>query len=455
MNSVRPEHVRWNRYRPSTLPPDWIPVPYAKLRTRSAPGNGTRVGERRTTRVALAVVLLLGGAAAIATVTEISLVTAQNAAVSPVYTTGIVPLDPLSPQWATATPVQVPLSAQIVAIPNGGGHIPTVFVRSIVNDTWIGFLLEWRDATRDVDILRAQDFADAVAIQVVATGGDQPPFVCMGQATFQAQIWHWRADRDSLAGGRQNLYDFYRTLYGDFYPFENETTFYAARYSGNFLALLNTTPVQVFAAGGPGTLTPTGVNDVVGAGVWNVGTWRVAMARRIAAAAANEVDFSGSPSMAVSFAAWDGANGDRDGQKSVSTWYDFTFPRPADLSLWYLIAAGVIALAVFIVFVWKLPPRKEPWRLEVPKLPRGLREPSEKETKGVSRRRLLSLLGLAGAGFAVGFATRNLPAIESLVGDERDPRRTDVEDDTAGWSRRRRQIDDAFESAVRDPEHLR
>lgn len=412
------------------------------------PPRVNRSGQSRSRkhRVRIPTVLVFTialGLAGLATGFQIPLSAAQAVSLPAAYTSGPVPLDPVNADWSTATPLTVVLSAQLVQIPQGGGNVPSLSARALFNDSWFAILVEWEDGTQDTLTAGAADFSDAVAVQLISTSDGQPPYVCMGQANFQTQVWHWKAERDPLAGGSMDIGEYYDAVYGDWYPFENESTFYPGWASGNFLSMLNATPVQVLVAGGAGTLTSTDHRTVLGAGLWSDGRWRVVFARTLAAANPDEVDIIPGIPVAVAFAAWDGANQDRNGQKSTSSWYEMPLAVSAGPggNDWVVRAAVGLALLVVIVAVLRRRRRKKP----PTDLPPGIvtldQIPDEPEDEG--RRRFLHAGGMAVAGVA---ALRFDPEITET------PEPADEEPE---WPTKRRTIAEEFERGYREPEHLR
>jgi len=81
-------------------------------------------------------------------------------------------------------------------------------------------------------------------------------------------------------------------------------------------------PVEDLVAGGFGTLTsePAEGQNVQGNGTWENGRWRVVFNRDLASSESEDVTFKAGQVYSVAFAAWDGANGERNGQKSTSQW---------------------------------------------------------------------------------------------------------------------------------------
>ncbi len=274
--------------------------------------------------------------------------------------TGTIPLQYTAEAWARARAATLPLTAQASWVPYGGGHVSQVSVKSLNNGSWIAFLVEWFDATRDAGGYRSEDFSDAVAVQVAANTA-MAPFVCMGQLNSQVQIWQWRAERDLYAGANPGQSPYPYAL-ADLYPFENETTFYPGQTAGNFLSLYQTTPVQTLVAGGPGSLTSATRHAVYGRGQWRDGQWHVIFARPLAAPTSEEVSVDAGGRYSVAFAVWDGGQDDRDGQKSLSSWVTLSpaavSVSPAEWQVW----AVVVGMVAIILGLLLAPLRRRPSR---------------------------------------------------------------------------------------------
>ncbi|MCS6844448.1 MAG: ethylbenzene dehydrogenase-related protein [Caldilineales bacterium] len=240
---------------------------------------------------------------------------------------------PDDPLWQQATAVEVPLSAQMVAKPMWPSpSIKSVTVRALHNGKELAMLLEWADDTRNDSSLRVDEFRDSVAVQFPLIEGQ--PFFCMGQQAGNVNIWHWKADWQAALLARQSLQDAYPNIHVDYYPFaEAQENIYLAAYTdvdyltaeavGNLLALpVPSTPVEDMVAGGFGTLTsqPAEAQNVQGYGVWQEGVWRVVFSRSLRSDQADDAALAPDKLHAVAFAAWDGANGERNGAKSTSQW---------------------------------------------------------------------------------------------------------------------------------------
>ncbi|MBI2913521.1 MAG: hypothetical protein HYY03_06335 [Chloroflexi bacterium] len=305
--------------------------------------------------------LLAAVLAAAAVLTQLDLRLASSQAVTlPVKETETeVPADdPLASVWQTAEPVEIPLSAQNVTAPMGGGSIRSITVRALHNDDRIFFRLEWDDPTQDMSAFAPQDFRDAAAIQFPAKGVSTLPSFCMGQAGGQVNIWHWKADwQADIDRGFVNVPQAYPNAAADYYPFQDEDTFYPGRAAGNaFSQDQRTSPVENLVALGFGTLTHAQDQTVNGKGVWQAGKWYVLFARDMEAQGDTYTPFSPGQTTNVAFAVWDGSTGERDGLKSVSQFADLKVegvPREGDGGpniLWAFVAAAVVILVLVFAY---------------------------------------------------------------------------------------------------------
>ena len=143
--------------------------------------------------------------------------------------------------------------------------------------------LRWADETAD-RVTSLDRFRDGAAVQFALQSADVTPYL-MGVAGAPVNIWYWKADDDSA----ENL-----------------------------------------AAGGPGSTTrlddqPLGAASAHGKAAFAPeNQWVVVMSRAIDAGGMHmaSLDPAGDP-QALAFAVWQGADGERDGQKNASTGWIF------------------------------------------------------------------------------------------------------------------------------------
>lgn len=284
----------------------------------------------RNRLVVLAICLLALGAV----VVNAPLVSSQGLTITAAAVEGALPIDaPTSELWQQTTAVEVPLTAQMIARPiMPETNVKAVTVRALHNGADLAVLLEWADPTRNDATLRVDDFRDGAALQFPLIEGQ--PFYCMGQQGGDVNIWHWKADWQAALTAQQNLQATYPNIAVDQYPFtEPSDNIYLAAYAdpnyltaeaaGNYMALpVHGSPVEDLVAGGFGSLTsqPVESQNVQGYGEWSDGVWRVVFGRSLTSAEAEDVTLAPEKLYSIAFAAWDGANQERNGSKSTSQW---------------------------------------------------------------------------------------------------------------------------------------
>jgi hypothetical protein len=288
------------------------------------------------TRSRLLLITLLA-VAGVSTFFKIPLASSQGVTIVAAEVDGALPLDDLQAgRWDEATAVSVPLSAQIVARPMfPQANTKAVAVRALYNNDQIAFLVEWEDETMDESAVRVQDFSDAVAIQFPLVDGQ--PFFCMGQEGGNVNIWHWKADWQAKLAGTQDVDTVYPDMYVDNYTFADEeagasapassyedVNYLPALAAGNLFASLSyPSPIEDLIAGSFGSLTsqPVEMQNVQGHGEYADGKWRVVFVRELVSLEEGiDAQFETGQVYSLAFAAWDGANEERNGQKSTSQW---------------------------------------------------------------------------------------------------------------------------------------
>lgn len=243
--------------------------------------------------------------------------------------------DPDSELWHEVTALEIPLSAQNVSKPfQLEPKAKSITARALANPQQLAVLVEWTDETEDSSTLSVQDFRDAVALQYPLAQGQ--PFFCMGQQGGNVNIWHWKADWQADILARQEMEGRYPDMYVDDYPFApavdgqiasaddyTDQNYLPALAVGNSFASLEiASPVEDLVAGGFGSLTtqPLEGQNVQGFGAWEAGKWRVIFSRDLNSSEPEDVSFVPGKTYSIAFAAWDGTNDERNGQKSTSQW---------------------------------------------------------------------------------------------------------------------------------------
>lgn len=234
-------------------------------------------------------------------------------------------LDMDDPIWKRAPAVVIPLRP-LWARDN---WVDSVKVQIAIGPRTAAFRFEWRDISRDEEVIRSQDYRDGVALQYVAQGKPSDyvgiPFIGMGDDKDAVTIWHWKADWEAdMKGGFRDVVQKYGVTMdrmAQSADLTSKTRFLAGRAAANPLSTSrHRTSVEVLAAKGFGTLTslPSADQTVEGHGRWRNGVWVVVMRQALDAAPA----LRQKGSLPIAIAAWDGGADDRNGQKSVSQWME-------------------------------------------------------------------------------------------------------------------------------------
>jgi len=200
-----------------------------------------------------------------------------------------------------------------------------VTVRTLYNNKDIAFLLEVDDRTHSrpgdsyfTDLMdeNLEMYPDAFAIQFPRDGAYSTtpttvkPFYRHGDAKHNTTIWYWNAGSvEPEAKPRSMLLD----------------------------------------ASGPNKKLEPRMKDssLAASGLWKDGKWRVLMKRPRDGSTSGDVSFDEGQFIPISFANWDGSNGEMGSKHTLSTWYWLMLPPEEDLTKIYGIPAGV----GFLVFL--------------------------------------------------------------------------------------------------------
>lgn len=195
--------------------------------------------------------------------------------------------DPLDPTWDKIEPTFIALMPLWV---HNGKYIDGVNVRATYNKKDVSFHLTWRDDSKNEEQKNMVDtFSDGIALQF--TNEADPPFFGMGDISHPVNIWLWKPDNQNFK--------------------------------------LPNRPAQDLNAHGLGTLEMQKKNEqnVSAKGVWKDGFWRIVFTRSLISSHNGDIEFSPRQSKRMGLAVWDGAQKDRDGQKSVTIWHDLLFDQ--------------------------------------------------------------------------------------------------------------------------------
>ena len=235
-------------------------------------------------------------------------------------------------------PYKLELQIQDMTFPNGGGSVQEVEVRGFHNGETVFFGIKWNDASKNDRAITDAQFRDAVALmfplETVKEISPEKPFSPrMGDRSKPVNIWHWKADWEkelNVDGGKEHMEDEYPNMFTDFDFNPDPIRFHKETYEstplmaggiagGSLLSQANRgRSVEDLNAVGFGTLTSQEHQDVKGKGSWSNGKWDVVVYRPMATPDENDVQFVPGMSTFFNMAVWNGNEGDRNGQKSVS-----------------------------------------------------------------------------------------------------------------------------------------
>jgi DMSO reductase family type II enzyme heme b subunit len=236
-----------------------------------------------------------------------------------------LPRDPLDQAWEALDPVRVPLNP-LWPEPH---QVYAVTVSALTDGKQLALLLQWRDDLPQNTAIRVQDFQDAAAVQFSLTGSYG--FLGMGDANNPVNLWQWKAGwQAEVENHAPAMHDTYPSMHVDtFFP----TNFNTAANAGNVISQPHASPVEDANARGFGSFTSQSPaqQNVRGQGVWHDGFWNVVFLRNLKSKDAGDAQFTGGKPVPVAFAIWNGEQGDRNGRKMVSNWYQLVF-QPTKVS---------------------------------------------------------------------------------------------------------------------------
>lgn len=210
--------------------------------------------------------------------------------------------------WSEAPPVTIPTSSAGAAVPAADNTtVERVSVAAARTDERLYLRLSWEDGTRDVSNEDTRMFSDAAAVQLPVNESERPS-IAMGSTDSMVNVWYWNG-----AGTSEEL-----------------------------------------LAGGVGTTTEFDESSLQTNASYSDGRWRVVFSRSLDSSSENRTSVPADQDMDVAFAAWNGSNMERSGQKATSEWYYLALgpgPQgpPYETILW--VVAGVAIVFTTLVTV--------------------------------------------------------------------------------------------------------
>jgi len=214
--------------------------------------------------------------------------------------------------WETLQARHFPLVGQVVIEPRQfNPTIDSVDVKSFYNDTEVAFLFTWDDRTHttgdDTDETTGKPLEDALAIQFpvkVPQGPTAPKPYFLWGGRLPVYLWHWKAS----------------------------------------------TPEQVTELTAKG-INAAEVQEAQGAlqvqGVYTDGQYKLWVKRALKTDDKKDLQLDPGVFVPIAFSAWDGANGDVDAKRVVSSWYTFVLePVPSSRRFVYPPLIAILSLGL-------------------------------------------------------------------------------------------------------------
>jgi mono/diheme cytochrome c family protein len=234
--------------------------------------------------------------------------------------------DPDDEVWRQARETFVPLMPLAWRDERSEG----VTIRALHDDKHLAIRIEWKDSTQDDAAVRSQDFTDGVAVQLSAD--ENPPLFAMGQKDALVNIWYWKAVRQrDLTDKSASLEQQYPNMPRDDWGEPKDGVYHPSSAAGNVVApSKDGSSVECLIAGGFGTLTSRGPTAQVarGGARRTADGWAVVFLHPLGAESHDDaVVLEPGRTLSIAFAVWDGAAGDRNGQKSVTIWHKISIEK--------------------------------------------------------------------------------------------------------------------------------
>lgn len=242
------------------------------------------------------------------------------------------------PAWQQAEPITLRLAPNIIKEDRLFTPLSeAITVRALYNRDEIAFLLELEDRTdsrpgeeisEGIQDEQYELMPDAFAIQLPKEGAFETvpvvtkPLYRHGDEEHPTTIWYWSAGSvDPEVAPLATLLD---------------------------------------AKGPDSPLTPRAADDFFAQGKWQDGRWQVVMKRPLTGGKSEDVNFTAGRYIPVSFANWDGSNGESGSRHTLTGWYWLLLPPAFDPARIYGIPAGIGVLVFLLGLLLLRSQRKKP-----------------------------------------------------------------------------------------------
>ncbi|MEE8459248.1 MAG: ethylbenzene dehydrogenase-related protein [Phycisphaerales bacterium] len=240
--------------------------------------------------------------------------------------------DPTHPAWLGIEPVSI----TIKPLQSRPEQTSFIEIRAVRSTGHISMCIDWRDTSLDLSRAEAV-YPDAVAV-MFGLSEVVPPLLADVELASDGLVdpvnvnsWYWRADRQLAAVTGQRLSrivlepdaadNWYLFALGEPIRLPVVTTVEAGELSAE-QRTAGYAVVELNARGlGRVDQQPPPGQRTTGAALWSTGSWRVLMSRPLTTEDELDVQFASGGRIPVSFAVWDGAKGDHDEIKLISSWH--------------------------------------------------------------------------------------------------------------------------------------
>ena len=233
-----------------------------------------------------------------------------------------LPTDPADPFWEQAE------WADLVLAPLRWNEEAVLGAElSAVHDgERIALAVRWHDASGGHRVFSDLAGPDGVALQL--SKAEAPPLFGMGSVEHPTTIWHWQALRLSDVAGALDLLQ--RPPHARGEPFAGAARADTPLYDRTSAIPSTATGADELAASGVGEATRQSGELIEARPRWFDGRWTVVFTRELAPseeATATQIALRPGEAVQLSLAVWNGAAGDRRGQKSISIWHALELER--------------------------------------------------------------------------------------------------------------------------------
>lgn len=216
-----------------------------------------------------------------------------------------VPGDPDAAGWSSADEIRVVLAPLWWR----DESIVYAALSALHDGERIALRVRWPDTTGPGAPL-GEAAADGVALQLSAA--PEPVLFGMGSAEHPTSIWHWRSARPSDTAGLLDLVD---------PPHQASDRVLRHLLEGVPAVSRAVDELRADGVGSPAERAH-GSRQVRAVPRWRESEWAVVFTRALAAGERDDVELVPGAALQVALAIWNGAAGDRGGQKSVSIWQE-------------------------------------------------------------------------------------------------------------------------------------